>query len=106
MAMPPHALLHGLGSYNSALTSMAVATFFAPRRVTVRKEEPTLALPMIALSVGGAALTAVVALGVGRLLAAHAAPALTLPFCITASLAFWLVDEGSAVPSLALASAS
>jgi len=78
----------GLWGYNSALTSMAVGTFFVH------------SLPVALLSVGGAAATAVIYGAMETAFGAAGSPCLTLPFCITAS-ACWLLHKQ--IPSLKLA---
>lgn len=79
----------GLWGYNSALTSMAIGTFFVHSKHTV------------ALSAVGAAATAVVFGATKTLLASTGAPCLTLPFCFAASALYSLHEV---IPSLKLAS--
>ncbi len=78
----------GLWGYNSALTSMAVGTFFVNSREA------------IALSAFGAASSAALFGAMQPVFGMHGVPCLTLPFCTVASVCFLL--EGQ-VPGLALA---
>jgi urea transporter len=78
----------GLWGFNSALTSMAVGTFFVH------------STPAIILSVGGAASTAVVFGAMKTLFSAWGAPCLTLPFCTTMSACYLLHKQ---IPGLQLA---
>ena len=84
----------GLWGFNPALTSLAVSVFFVPGAASY------------ALATGGAAATAVlfggakVAMGT-----ALGVPALTLPFCATASACYLLHTGAGGVPGLVLAAA-
>lgn len=81
-------LAMGLWGFNSALTSMAVGTFFVHSN------------PTIALSAAGAAATAAVFGAMKTLFGAYGAPCLTLPFCFTMSACYLLHKP---IPSLKLA---
>ncbi|GAX24584.1 solute carrier family 14 [Fistulifera solaris] len=89
LSAPSSELAMGLWGFNSALTSMAIGVFFVPNR------ESTV------LSVGGAAATAVLFGAMKTVMGdALGAPALTLPFCATATGCYWLAGN---VPGLLLA---
>ncbi len=89
LSAPSSELAMGLWGFNSALTSMAVGVFFVPSR------ESTV------LSVGGAAATAVLFGAMKTVMGdVLGAPALTLPFCATATGCYWLAAN---VPGLMLA---
>lgn len=81
-------LAMGLWGFNSALTSMAVGTFFVH------------STPTVALSVGGAAATATVFGAMKAVFSAYGAPCLTLPFCFTMSACYLLHRQ---IPTLVLA---
>jgi urea transporter len=85
MGAPPDALCAGLWSFNPALTSLAVSVFFVSSPATM------------ALSIGGAATTTVLAAGIGPVFGAFGSPALTLPFCLGVSACYMLQDS---VPAL------
>lgn len=78
----------GLWGFNSALTSMAVGTFFVH------------SAPAVALSAGGAAATAAVFGAMKSVCGAYGVPCLTLPFCFTMSACYMLHKQ---IPGLALA---
>ncbi|KAL7542779.1 hypothetical protein ACHAXR_013121 [Thalassiosira sp. AJA248-18] len=78
----------GLWGYNSALTSMAVGTFFVNSRQTM------------ILSASGAAASAALFGAMQSLFGTHGVPCLTLPFCSVASACYLL--EGH-IPGLKLA---
>ena len=86
MGAPPDALCAGLWSFNPALTSLAVSVFFVHSPATM------------ALSVGGATATTVLAAGLGPVFGAFGSPALTMPFCLGVSACYMLKDS---VPALA-----
>jgi urea transporter len=71
-------LAMGLWGFNSALTSMAVGVFFVH------------SAPTMALSAGGAAVTATVFGAMKTIFGAYGAPCLTLPFCTTMSACYLL----------------
>ena len=82
LAAPSSELATGLWGFNSALTSMAIGVFFVPNR------ESTV------LSVGGAAVTAILFGAIKTVMGdALGAPALTLPFCATATGCYWLAGN-------------
>jgi urea transporter len=85
---PTTELFMGLYGFNSALTAAAVGVFFVPTPQSM------------ALSVGGAAATAVLFGGLKTGLGVLGVPALTLPFCICMSGCYLLADV---VPGLTLA---
>jgi urea transporter len=88
---PASEITAGLWGFNSALTSLAVSVFFVSSPASA------------ALSVGGAATSAVLFGGLKTALAASCAtPALTLPFCAVAS-ACHLLHDGVAGLQLAAA---
>ena len=78
----------GLWGFNSALTSMAVGTFFVH------------GTPAMMLSAGGAAATAVLFGAMKTVFGAYGAPCLTLPFCFTMSACYVLHQQ---IPGLVLA---
>jgi urea transporter len=78
----------GLWGFNSALTSMAVGTFFVH------------GTPAMMLSAGGAAATAVLFGAMKTVFGAYGAPCLTLPFCFTMSACYVLHKQ---IPGLVLA---
>jgi urea transporter len=78
----------GLWGFNSALTSMAVGTFFVH------------SVPTMALSAGGAAATAAVFGAMKTMFGVYGSPCLTLPFCVTMSACYVLHKQ---IPSLVLA---
>lgn len=83
-------IAHGLCGFNPALTSLAVSVFFVPTPAAV------------ALSIGGAATTAVATAGINTAIGgALGTPMLTLPFCVAATGCYML--EGN-VSGLVLAS--
>mmetsp|Transcript_24075 Transcript_24075/g.72243 ORF Transcript_24075/g.72243 Transcript_24075/m.72243 type:complete len:323 (+) Transcript_24075:788-1756(+) len=88
LGAPGSEIVHGLWGFNSALTALSVAVFFKPSPSSY------------ALAGGGAAATAVVFAGLKTAFGAFAVPALTLPFCATASVCYLLHNH---VPSLKLA---
>ena len=63
----------GLWGFNSALTSMGVGVFFVH------------SAPVMALSAGGAAVTAAVFGAMKTIFGVYGAPCLTVPFCVTMS---------------------
>lgn len=81
-------LAMGLFGFNSALTSMAVGTFFVH------------SAPTMLLSAGGAAATAAVFGAMKTVFAGYGSPCLTLPFCFTMSACYMLHKQ---MPSLVLA---
>lgn len=78
----------GLWGYNSALTSLGVGVFFVHSPHTM------------ALSVGGAAVTAGIFGAMSSVFGAYGSPCLTLPFCLAMSGCYLLRD---AIPGLVLA---
>jgi urea transporter len=78
----------GLWGFNSALTSMAVGTFFVH------------STPVLALSAGGAAATAAAFGAMKTVFGAYGVPCLTLPFCFTMSACYLLHKQ---IPGLMLA---
>ena len=78
----------GLWGFNSALTSMAVGTFFVH------------STPVMLLSAGGAACTSIVFGAMKTAFGAWGSPCLTLPFCTTMSACYLLHKQ---IPSLRLA---
>jgi urea transporter len=98
----PADIAAGLWGYNSALTSMAVGVFLvstpdqSDSKFGVNRQAA-----VTALSIRGAAATAVVFGAVQTILGAAGAPCLTLPFCMTASGCYLLAN--GVVPGLQLA---
>ena len=89
MGVPIAELTMGLYGFNSALTSAAVAVFFVPTTQST------------ALSIGGAATTAVLFGALKTVFGeCFASPALTLPFCLTMSGCYLLQNT---IPGLSLA---
>lgn len=78
MGAPSAELVAGLWSFNPALTSLAVSVFFV--------HSPA----VMALSMGGAAATTVLAAGLGPVFGSFGSPALTLPFCLGVSACYML----------------
>jgi urea transporter len=78
----------GLWGFNSALTSMAVGTFFVHSTAAM------------ALSAGGAGATAILFGAMKTVFGAYGAPCLTLPFCFTMSACYVLHRQ---IPGLVLA---
>jgi urea transporter len=111
----PADIAAGLWGYNSALTSMAVGVFLVSadddHHTGIEKKSDTNTPPsrqaaVAALSMGGAAATAVVFGALQTVFGAAWAPCLTLPFCLTASGCYLLAaanDGGVVVPGLQLA---
>ncbi len=81
-------LAMGLWGFNSALTSMAVGTFFVH------------STPTLILSAGGAAATAALFGAMKTMFGVYGSPCLTLPFCFTMSACYLLERQ---IPSLVLA---
>lgn len=81
-------LAMGLWGFNSALTSMAVGTFFIHSPAAM------------VLSAGGAAATAALFGGMKSVFGVYGAPCLTLPFCFTMSACYVLHKQ---IPGLDLA---
>jgi urea transporter len=102
----PGDIAAGLWGYNSALTSMAVGVFFVSDNLNHHFDEsydnPNVnrQVAVTALSIGGAAATAVVFGAMQTVFGAAGAPCLTLPFCLTASGCYLLANV---VPGLQLA---
>jgi urea transporter len=88
LAADPTELAIGLWGFNSALTSMAVGTFFVH------------STPAMMLSAGGAAATATLFGSMKTVFGAYGAPCLTLPFCFTMSACYVLHKQ---IPGLVLA---
>jgi urea transporter len=104
---PPGDIAAGLWGYNSALTSMAVGVFFVsdnlnqhPTDKSHNHSNVNSQAAVTALSIGGAAATAVVFGAMQTVFGAAGAPCLTLPFCFTASGCYLLANV---MPGLQLA---
>jgi urea transporter len=101
----PGDIAAGLWGYNSALTSMAVGVFLVSDNWNTDKNHNNHSnvnrqAAVTALSIGGAAATAVVFGAMQTVFGAAGAPCLTLPFCVTASGCYLLANV---VPGLHLA---